>query len=143
MAIDDDDAFGTGGLRTAYGRVDFLGVEATALFEHLGTAKDLLPGNDASDLLRYFLYRLQSRVDIAKGIGKPDFARFGSTDAGNVIGHDHVLVTNVLVDLQRPNHIDISFIGEYLYELTQPAFDIPEMYVEDLLALAEVAHDRR
>ena len=58
-----------------------------------------------------------------------------------VIGHQHVGVANLFVDLDRLDEIDVAFVGIDFDELIAMPADVAEMNIEDLFARAEVADD--
>ena len=58
-----------------------------------------------------------------------------------MIGHEHVGVACLVKDPRQGMHVDIVFIRPYLHEVVQPASDVSEVDVEDLLVLGKVLHD--
>ena len=58
-----------------------------------------------------------------------------------MIGHEHVGIADLLVDVNGLHEIDVAFVGIDLDEVVAMAADIAEVHVEDLLARAEVADD--
>src|SRR5438067_1170544 len=87
------------------------------------------------------VHQLDQRLDIAEGEGKGLRAAGIAFDDGYVVGHDHAVVADLLVDAHGPDHIDVAVIGEGLREVQEPAFDVAEVDVEDLAPLPEVADD--
>ena len=60
---------------------------------------------------------------------------------GDVIGHEHVGIADLFVDVDGFDEIDVALVGEDFDEVVAMAADVAEVYVEDLLAGAEVADD--
>ena len=78
---------------------------------------------------------------IADRIRESDQLWFWATDAGHVIGHQHVWVANFLVDLESLQHIDMTFVWKGLDKVAESTADVSEVDVEDFVAFAEVADD--
>ena len=57
-----------------------------------------------------------------------------------MIGHKHVGITNLLVNLDRFDEVDISFVGEDLNKIVSVATDVAEVHIEDFLASAEISN---
>src|SRR5580658_2856484 len=56
-----------------------------------------------------------------------------------MIGHEHILIPDFLVHLDRFHKIDIAFVREDLHKVIAVPANVAKVYVEDLLALTEVA----
>src|SRR5262245_35300087 len=78
------------------------------------------------------------RFDVTKGVSKCLVAMRVRFDVWYVIRHHHPFVTNLLVDPHRLEHVNITIVDERLLKIQELAFDVPEVHVEDLLALTEV-----
>ena len=92
-------------------------------------------------LLARFADRLQQRCDVAINEGECCSLWIGSRDLRHMVGHQHVLVANLLVDLDALEHVDAAFVGEHLHEVEFVSSDVSEVDVEDLFATAEVTDD--
>src|ERR1700744_1745419 len=57
---------------------------------------------------------------------------------GHVIGHEHVLVSDLFVDLQGSDEIDVPVVRIRLAKVVAVPSNITEMHVEDLVAAAEI-----
>src|SRR5580700_8434808 len=57
-----------------------------------------------------------------------------------MIGHKHVGITNLLVNLDRFDEVDISFVGEDLNKIVSVATDVAEVHIEAFLASAEISN---
>src|SRR5579862_8841215 len=94
----------------------------------------------SSRLLRILLMdQLQECLNIAEGEAERLRANGVSFDVRHMVGHDHPIVTDLLIDAHGPDHIHVAIVGEGFLKVQEPPFDIAEMYVEDLAATAEVA----
>ena len=60
---------------------------------------------------------------------------------GHVVGHQHVGVADLLVDVDGFDEIHVAFVGIDFDEVVAMAANVAEMHVENLLARAEVADD--
>src|SRR5437660_281976 len=87
------------------------------------------------------VHQLDERLDVADGEGERLRALFVARDGGNVVGHDHPVVANLLVDAHRPDHVHVAVVREGLLEVEELALDVAEVDVEDLVPLPEVADD--
>jgi len=56
-----------------------------------------------------------------------------------VVGHQHVGVADIAVGGERVGHIHVALDGEGLHEVELAPFDVAEMHIEYLAALAEPA----
>src|ERR1700674_522041 len=58
-----------------------------------------------------------------------------------MIGHEHVGIADLLVNLDRFDEIDIAFVREDLDKIVSVTPDITKVYVEDFLASAEITNN--
>ena len=58
------------------------------------------------------VHRLEDGVDVAVAVGEADLVGFFAVDAGDVIGHEHVWVSDFFVGSSGFEHVDVAFVGE-------------------------------
>src|SRR3954465_5149208 len=56
-----------------------------------------------------------------------------------MVRHQHPGESNFLVDAHRLQHVDVAVVDERFLEAQEPAANVSEMHVEDLVARTEVA----
>src|SRR5262249_3576035 len=85
--------------------------------------------------------QLDQRLDVAEREGERLRLPRVALDLRRVVGHDHAVVTDLLVDAHAADHVHVAVVGERLAEVEEAALDVAEVDVEDLPAAAEPADD--
>src|SRR6266567_1142009 len=80
------------------------------------------------------------RLDIAKRICERLVPLLISGYLWNVIGHHHAIVTHLLVDPHRTQHIDIAVVNERLTKVKNASANVTKMDVEDFSSATEVTN---
>src|SRR5580658_3865824 len=79
-----------------------------------------------------------ANVSVAKCEGLQRFwIRLGQR---NVIGHKHVWITDLLINLDRFDKVDITFVREDLDEVVAVAANVAKVHVENFLASAKISN---
>src|SRR5579863_9777468 len=83
---------------------------------------------------------LEKASNIAEIEGKAFIDAAGIVlETRRMVGHQKPVISDLAIDLQRLDEIDIAFIREGFDEIVAVAADIPEMDIEDLAPFAEPA----
>src|SRR5207249_3492023 len=90
---------------------------------------------------RLVVHQLDKGLDVAEGESERLRPPRIPLDVRHVVGHDHAVVADLLVDAQGAEHVHVPVVGESLLEVEEAAFYVPEVDVEDLAPAAEVADD--
>ena len=61
--------------------------------------------------------------------------------ARHVVRHQHVGITDLVQRASNRQHVEVAIVGIRLAKVVAMALDVAEVDVENLAALAEVAHD--
>ncbi len=89
-------------------------------------------------LLSFLIHHLDERLDVAKAVGKSLLSARVSIDAGNVVGHQHTVISHLFVGANSADEIYVAVIGEGLLEVEKAALDIAEVHVKNFIAGAEI-----
>ena len=84
---------------------------------------------------------LEEADDVAIAEGKGGLEWRFSIDMRHMVGHDHAIDADFLVDPQARSHVHVAGIGKLLGEGIAAALDVAEVDVENLLTFTEPADD--
>src|SRR4051794_32763901 len=58
-----------------------------------------------------------------------------------MVGHQHVRVANLFIELDDLHEVDVALIWIHLYKIVAVTTNVPEMHVEYFLTTSKVAND--
>src|SRR5690349_16152308 len=86
-------------------------------------------------------YRGDQRLDVSEGEGECLQSLRIAGDLRNVIGHDHAVVADLLVNTHGLKHVHIAVVNKCFLKIEESAADVAEVNVEDFSALPEITDD--
>src|SRR5690348_1956358 len=94
---------------------------------------------NAGITLGFLIHHLDERLDVAKAIGKSLLSSRVPIDAGDVVGHQHAVISHLFVGTNSADKIYVAVVGKGLLKVEKAALDIAEVHVKNFIAGAEIA----
>src|SRR5437016_4326166 len=91
--------------------------------------------------LRLLIHHPDQSVNVAERVRKRLATACIAFDARDVVRHQHSVVADFLVYPYHLDEVDVAIVRERLLEFQKSAFDIPEMYIENLVPASEITDD--